>query len=253
MPTKRSNTYRKIRTGPRGGKYILKGGQKRYLSGGQACAMGGKGRCKKSKIDDGQCDFNPPTKRCRKKKAKKKPKQFNNEHLIDTFVIDFNGSNLSFFKELLKTKKLTIDYNYDQFIIQGTIVSIKDGYDDIETFIGSNLSKFTSLTELSLVSRFMYETSFEWIKERPPKLKKLSILHLHFLYDIPSFLTKGLDILEIRYSDDLSYYVREDETKEHKKIKKVIFTKKDDVTEEELRLLRKYFPDSKIIFDQQAF
>jgi hypothetical protein len=77
MPTKRSNTYqgRKIRTGPRGGKYILKGGQKRYLSGGQACAMGGKGRCKKSKTDDGQCDFNPPTKRCRKKKAAKPKKK----------------------------------------------------------------------------------------------------------------------------------------------------------------------------------
>ena len=77
MPTKRSNTYqgRKIRTGPRGGKYILKGGQKRYLSGGQACAMGAKGRCKKSKTDDGQCDFNPQTKRCRKKKAAKSKKK----------------------------------------------------------------------------------------------------------------------------------------------------------------------------------
>ena len=43
MPTRRKlsgGTFqnRKIRTGPRGGKYILKGGRKRYLSGGVTCS-----------------------------------------------------------------------------------------------------------------------------------------------------------------------------------------------------------------------
>jgi len=259
MPTKRSNTYqgRKIRTGPRGGKYILRGGKKRYLSGGQACAIGDKKRCKKSSKDDGNCYF-AETKRCRKKKAKKKPKLFNNEHLIDTFDIDFNGSNLSFFKELLKTKELEIYYYYDQFIIEGTIVKIKDGiYYDIETFIGSNLSKFTSLTELTLSSRFSDDT-YEWIKERPPKLKKLTIDYLHFIKSIPSILTKGLDILEISSDIDEMLYIRDGDLSMHEKIKKVIFSNvyliEDFNTEEELpvliqdlTLLYKYFPDSKII------
>ena len=55
MPTRRrklsGGTFqnRKIRIGPRGGKYILKGGRKRYLSGGQACS-------KYRKTKDPKCD-----------------------------------------------------------------------------------------------------------------------------------------------------------------------------------------------------
>ena len=58
----------KIRIGPRGGKFILKGGKKMYLSGGQACAMGSKGICRKSDKDDGKC-YVGQSGRCRKKTA----------------------------------------------------------------------------------------------------------------------------------------------------------------------------------------
>tara|TARA_Y100000741_G_scaffold341561_1_gene303927 strand:- start:673 stop:1383 length:711 start_codon:yes stop_codon:yes gene_type:complete len=205
---------------------------------------------------------------------------FNNEHLIDTFDIDFNkgdfnGSNFSFFKKLLKTKVLFITYYYDEFIfqplgktLQGTYtVNIKDGYyHNIEMFVGSNFSKFTSLTDLTLSSRFN-DSTFEWIKERPPKLKTLSIDDLYFISSISPILTKGLDTLEI--SDDIDepyiYNIRDGSLSAHKKIKKVFFSnvylddmkryfkEKEIVTAliKDLRLLHNYFPDSKILGFQQ--
>lgn len=97
MPHKRSNTFqgRKIRTGPRGGKYILKGGQKRYLSGGQACAMGGKGRCKKSKTDDGNCYMGDKG-RCRKKKKPKAGKK------VKKAVYTYSSARQKVLKEKIK-------------------------------------------------------------------------------------------------------------------------------------------------------
>jgi len=59
MPTRRrklsGGTFqnRKIRIGPRGGKYILKGGRKMYLSGGQACSKYRKTKDPKCEEQDG--------------------------------------------------------------------------------------------------------------------------------------------------------------------------------------------------------
>ena len=53
MPTRRTFQNRKIRIGPRGGKYILKGGRKMYLSGGQACSKYRKTKDPKCEEQDG--------------------------------------------------------------------------------------------------------------------------------------------------------------------------------------------------------
>ena len=53
MPTRKTFQDRKIRTGPRGGKYILKGGKKMYLSGGLACSKYRKTKDPKCEEQDG--------------------------------------------------------------------------------------------------------------------------------------------------------------------------------------------------------
>ena len=146
MPTRRKlsgGTFqnRKIRTGPRGGKYILKGGRKRYLSGGVTCSKLRKTKDPKCEEQEG-CQW-VTGKRCTskttKKPAPKKKKQISKKTLT---------------RDLTKVEKKLIAWNSKKSSITDKNIqaAVKDllkgpypasiddkiySYDDIPNFVES--------------------------------------------------------------------------------------------------------------------
>jgi len=271
---------RKVRTGPRGGKYVLRAGQKVYLSGGLACA-------RRREKKDPKCEEEPGCKWEKgrkpgcfdpKKSVSKKQDTIKHKQLMNTLeVLDDNGnhidSNEAYFRNLFNSRMLYINIGYNGYNngLQITDSNLNkstvndgdaDGYDALKV-IFSNLHHFKHLENLYLSDRFESESGYDWVKgKRPPKLKTL---HIGEFRDVPSSFTNGLDelVIEGALEEVPQHWISDQYFKHvHKNVRKVVFDRfnkesYDNQLEEgplqrkhdkNITYLRRQFPGSEIVF-----
>jgi len=273
---------RKVRTGPRGGKYVLRAGQKVYLSGGLACA-------RRREKKDPKCEEEPGCKWEKgrkpgcfdpKKSVSKKQDTIKHKQLMNTLeVLDDNGnhidSNEAYFRNLFKSRRLSITIWYNGLQVASDRIShmystVNDGDPaDNQTssnalkVIFSNLHHFKHLENLELGDRFESESGYDWVKgKRPPKLKTL---HIGEFRDVPSSFTNGLDelVIEGALEEVPQHWISDQYFKHvHKNVRKVVFDRfnkesYDNQLEEgplqrkhdkNITYLRRQFPGSEIVF-----
>ena len=149
---------RKVRTGPRGGKYVLRAGQKVYLSGGLACSHRREKKDPKCEDQAGckwekgrkpgcfdltkQAKKKEPAAAAKKKSKKQETMKINDTKLMNELAIyddrgnfigeeddDGNWSNEAYFRDLFKSTRLDLSMTHatSQIHVSGVQITSDDG------------------------------------------------------------------------------------------------------------------------------